>query len=145
MIGDLSSSGAMPALEALLKFSAGRQKIIAHNIANLTTPEFRPMDVSIEGFQKQLQEAIEDRRSRTGGEHGELRLSASGEVRQGEGGELELRPGTPAKGALMHDRNNRDTERLMQALAENTAVFRVAADLLKSRNDLLKMAMTQRV
>jgi flagellar basal body rod protein FlgB len=46
---------------------------------------------------------------------------------------------------LFHDRNNRDLERLMQGLAENTTTYRVAADLLRSRYDVLRTAISQRV
>lgn len=140
---DLTNSGSMPALEMTLRFAGERQKLIAHNIANLTTPDFRPADVSPAGFQASLRQAVSERRARGG--LGPLRLAETREIRQRPDGSLELSPSTPSSGMLAHDRNNRDLERMMQDLAENTAVHRSAADLYRSRHDLMKTAISQRV
>jgi flagellar basal-body rod protein FlgB len=61
------------------------------------------------------------------------------------GGGLTLKPRTPSGNVLYHDRNNRDLERLMQDLSENVLAFRVASDLLRRENDLLRTAISQRV
>jgi flagellar basal body rod protein FlgB len=58
---------------------------------------------------------------------------------------LQLTPQTPSGNILFHDRNNRDLERNMQALAENSAYFRTSAELLRSRFELLRTAISQRV
>ena len=71
-IGEVLSSGAIPALEMTLRFAGERQKLINHNIANLQTPFFRPMDVSTSGFQETLREAIQKRRESGGGMVGPL-------------------------------------------------------------------------
>lgn len=144
MFRDLATAGSMPALEQMLRFAGGRQRIIAHNIANLNTPNFIPRDVSVSEFQKNLDRAIEARRAETGGERGELQVRSSAEVLQKQNG-MVLVPRTAGTGVLFHDRNNRDVERQMQALAENAGAYRVAADLLRSRMDLLRGAIAQRV
>ncbi|MDX2146082.1 MAG: flagellar basal body rod protein FlgB [Planctomycetota bacterium] len=144
MISELANAGAMPSLELTLRFAAQRQRILAHNIANVNTPNFRPLDVSVTGFQRELREAIEQRRARSGGEQGRLELRQTQELRT-DGGGLTLNPTTPADNILFHDRNNRDLERMMQDLAENAMAFRVASDLLKSRQELLRTAISQRV
>lgn len=147
LMDDITSSGALPALEMTIRFAGQRHRIIAHNIANLTTPDFRPADVSPQAFQSALSKAIDDRRARNTDE-GELQLPQTREISQRispSGSQLILRPRTAASGVLAHDRNNADLERLMQDLAENTAVFRTAVDLLRSRDDLVKGAIAQRV
>lgn len=143
MIGSVTSSGALPALEKLVRFSAQRQQLIAHNIANISTPDFRQQDVSVSGFQESLRRAVQERRGRTGGMQGELRLAKTREVMEKADGRLELTPRTPDGGILFHDRNNRDIERLMQDLAENAGVFRVATDLLKNQMDQLRAAIRE--
>lgn len=140
---DMLDSGAIPMLETAMKFAARRQELIAHNIANIETPDFRQVDVSVDGFRRALAEAV-DRRREEGGESGPFVLGDSSEVRQGAGGELVLNPSTPSGGILFHDRNDRDLERLMQDQAENAGAFRVATDLLRTRFDLLKSAISQR-
>lgn len=146
-LGDVLNSGATPALELSLRFAGQRQRLIAHNVANLSTPNFRQMDVDPRGFQKMLARAIEDRRHTTGGMHGELPWRETQELRRGStgGGNLEIMPRTSSGGILAHDRNNRDLERLMQDHAENAAVYRISAELLRSRYQQIRDALAERV
>jgi flagellar basal-body rod protein FlgB len=148
MIGEVTGSGAIPVLEMTMRFAAGRHRLIAHNIANISTPDFRPMDVSVTDFQRELGEAI-DRRRESGptgpAAASDLVLKNTRELRRGADGRLELRPATPSGGILFHDRNNRDAERMLQDLVENATVFRVASDLLKNRYQLLNSAISERV
>lgn len=141
---DVTSSGAMPALELTMRFAGARNRVLAHNIANMDTPDFRPLDVSTAGFQQQLRKAVEARRERTGGGHGGLGVESTREVAVSASGRLELRPRTPSSGILRHDRNNSDMERSVQALVENVGVFRTVSDLLRSKYEILRVAMTER-
>jgi flagellar basal-body rod protein FlgB len=145
-IDGLVNSDAIPVLEMTARFAGRRQDLIAHNIANLETPNFRPMDVSTRGFQRLLGEAI-DRRREKGRPGQELEWRESKEVLRADGGPYALRlsPRTSSENVLSHDRNNSDLERTMQALAENTGVFRVATDLLRSRYLMLNAALAERV
>lgn len=145
MADELSTSGAMPALEKLLSFAAQRQKIIAHNIANISTPNFQQMDVSVRDFQASLSSAIRKRRSESGGQSGDLVMEESNELSVDAGGRLILRPQTAGPGVLAHDRNNRDLETLMKDLVENAATYRLASDLLRSKMEMLKSAIAERV
>jgi flagellar basal-body rod protein FlgB len=145
LIDQLTNAGAMPALDATMRFAAGRQRLIAHNIANIDTPEFVQRDVSVDGFRRVLDEAVRERRERTGGMHGRLAMRETGELAQEPDGRLRLRPQTPSGGVLFHDRNNRDLERLMQALTETTAAFRTASDLYMSQKRIIDSAISERV
>jgi flagellar basal-body rod protein FlgB len=145
MIKDLANSGATPVLEKVLQFAAHRQKLIAHNISNMGTPDFRPMDVSTRDFQKALAKAVDKRRGETSGTHGELEFGGNSEVQAASSGRLSITPKTASGNILRHDRNNSDLERMMQDLAENTLTYRATADLIKREHDLVKMAISQRV
>ncbi len=142
---DLTTSGALPALTAGLQFAARRHEVIAHNIANLGTPDFQPLDVSVKGFQRSLAEAIDRRRAATGGTRGDLPWRDTREVRMTDLGAIALSPEESGRALLRHDRNNSDLDLSMQDLAENTAFFRLSADLLKSRMRLLESAVSERV
>ena len=63
----------------------------------------------------------------------------------GADGRLTFKPETPIGGMLMQDRNNRDLERLMQDQAENLMVYRTSLDLLRSRAEMMRSALGQRV
>jgi flagellar basal-body rod protein FlgB len=143
-IDDVVNSGSIPTLELAMRFAGQRQAVISHNIANLETPDFRPLDASPAQFQRILARAIDERRARNGGQSGPLEWRATDEIGRGRDGELLLNPRTPSRGILFHDRNNRDLERLMQDNAENVSAFRVATDMLKSRHDALRAAIAER-
>lgn len=133
LISDVVNAGSLPVLSETLRMAGQRQRLLAHNIANIDTPDFRPVDVDVQGFRGELARAVRARRARTGGEHGPL------------SGSPETRIRTSDRQVLYHDRNNRDVERLMQNLAENTLAFRMTTDLIRRQNDLLRTAISQRV
>jgi len=145
LIQDLASAGSLPVLSEMLRFAGQRQRLLTHNIANMDTPDFRPLDASPADFQNALRTAVEARRARTGGERGEIDLVETGEVVRSSDGGMSLKPKTPSAGILFHDRNNRDLERMMQDLAENGMVYRMTTDLMRRQGDLLRTAISQRV
>ena len=143
-LDEVLSAGAIPVLESTLRFAGARQNIINHNIANLETPNFIPLDVSTTGFQKALGDAIQRRRDANGGMMGDLDIQGR-EVRSTESGDLQLLPRTPSGNILFHDRSNSDEIRLMQANAENAAAYRVSGELLRSRYQQIRDAIAERV
>lgn len=144
-IVNLFNDGPIPVLAATVQFAARRQDVIAHNISNLSTPRFTPHDVSTSNFQEALGNAIDRRRQQFGASRGEFKPVSTDEVEFGTDGRLALTPRTSTGNILFHDQSDRDLERQMQALAENTAVFRISVDLLKGRMDLLNTAIRERV
>jgi len=142
---DLTSSGAIPALTATLQFAARRHEVLAANVANLNTPEFQPQDVDPASFQRALGDAIDDRRARFGGTRGELDFGSSRAIGVDHRGNLRLNPKPTDRGPLRHDRNNSDLDSIMKDVAENTMVYRMSAELLQSRFNLLRSAITERV
>lgn len=145
LLADLSNSGALPALKAAVRFASARTPLLASNIANASTPDFRPSDVSPSDFQAALSDAVDRRRKRYGADRGELRLRSTKTIEARPDGQIALRPRPQGRNVLFHDRNDRDLERMMQDIVENSAAHRVAIDLLKSRYDLLRSAIAERV
>ena len=142
MIRGLLNSGAMPALERMVQFTGARHRLLLHNIANISTPNFRPTDVSAKSFQKTLGEAIDRRRSQAGGLHGPLPLS---DTRQMEfrPGRVDLTPRPTQDNVLFHDRNDRNLEVLMKNLAENTMAHNTALELMNNQFDMLRGAIRE--
>lgn len=138
-IDQLTNSGTIPTLELSVRYAAERQRLLAHNIANISTPDFRAVDVEPGEFQRMLGESLDRRRRGEGGGWRETE-----QIRRGAGGLLELRPREGSGNILAHDRNDRDVERLMANLAENTAAMRLASELLRSRFDSLRSAIALR-
>lgn len=134
MIDDAVNMGSLPALERLVQFAGARHRMITNNVANLDTPGFRPLDVSVQAFQAQLAEAVD-----TGREPVD-----SPQVEFTRGGVV-LHPDPAGANILFHDDNDRSLERTMQDLAENFMTFRVASELLRSRLDLINTAIREHI
>jgi len=58
---------------------------------------------------------------------------------------LQVKPSPRNENILFHDQNNRDLERLMQDLAENTMAHNAGIQLLASEFDMLKLAIRERI
>ncbi len=128
LMSDITNGGATPLLEKTLAFTAARQKMLATNIANITTPGYRAKQLDADAFQKALRDASQKRRV-TGGS---LELSGSKEFRTDSSGLLNVTPSEePAENLLFQDGTNARIERQMALLAENAMVNQAAAELLK--------------
>lgn len=144
-IRDLTTAGAMPALEMTMRYAGARQRLLAHNIANIQTPNFVARDVEPATFQHALSEAVDRRRDRTAGAFGPLEWRATRDLQHGDHpGSLRLGPLDAHGGVLGHDRNASDLEKLMQDMVENATAFRVASDLFRRQKDTLAVAIAQR-
>ena len=141
MIDGITNAGDLPVLERLMQFSARRQTLISGNIANISTPGYRPVDVSVEGFQNQLASAIDARRERGG--DGPLRTASSSTVELTPGG-MTLHPQPSGDQLLFHDGNDRDLERIMQDVSENLLAFRAATELMRNRFRTIELAIRER-
>lgn len=144
MIQGVTNAGAVPVLERAMQFASARHAILTNNIANLSTPGFRPADVSVTAFQEQLGEAIDARRGAHGGGGGELRINDSEQVAV-ERDRLLLTPQPVGDNLLFHDGNDRNVERTMQGLVENFMAFRMAAQFLRREFDTLNLAIRERM
>lgn len=144
MIDGLNNADVLPLLERIMQFAGQRHRLIVNNIANLNTPGYRPMDVSVEAFQKQLGVAVDARRENHGPFGGALELEESNQV-SFTSNSLTLHPEASANSILFHDGSEKNIERTMQDLVENFSTFRLAADLLRNRVQLLETAIRGRV
>ena len=144
MIQGLFQSGAMPVLERVAQFTGARHKLIAGNIANLSTPFYKPRDLDVSSFQASLLEAVDRRRASADPVSGPLGVRDTEEVRFGASG-LEGRGSDLNEGVLFHDQNNRDLERVMQDLAENTLAHNAAIEMLRNQFSMLETAIREQV
>ncbi len=149
MIQGMFDRGAMPALERMAQFTGERNKLIANNIANFSTPYYKAVDMDPRAFQAQLRDAIDRRRSaaeaRDGRPMGQLELTSGGPAKTDAAGNLTFEPTQSNENILYHDENNRDLDRTMQDLVENTLVHRATIDLMKNQFDMLELAIRGRL
>ena len=145
MIKGMFEYGALPALERLVQFTGVRHKVLTDDIANISTPYFKPRDLDPEAFQTSLRRAIDSRRgSGINPVAGELQVDDTRQLRF-QLGRIDARPEETNTGILFHDQNNRDLERLMQHLAENTITHGAGIDLIRNELGMLRVAISGRV
>ena len=145
MIKGVFDYGALPVLERLVQFTSARHKVLADDVANSSTPYFKPRDLDPSAFQATLRGAIDRRRDEgINPVAGPLRLRDTRQVRF-QPGRVDARPRATNEGILFHDQNNRDMERLMQNLAENTMTHNAGIELIRNELGLLRLAISGRV
>lgn len=143
MIRGMFDNGSMPVLERMVQFTESRHKLLAHNIANVSNPYFKPVDASPESFQAALADAVDRRRQSPTPGSGPLRLRDTRSV-SFEHDRVSLTGRPTNEGVLYHDENNRDVIRLMQDVAENTLAHNAGVELLRSQFALMRTAIRGR-
>ena len=143
MIDGVTNTEGLSVLERLVQFSGQRHRLIVNNIANFDTPGYRPLDVSVQDFRTQLGEAIDERRA-SARRGGSLKIEDSAQI-EFRAGSMTLHPTPIGDNILFHDGNDRDLDRTMQDLVENFLTFRMATELMRSRYDILRSAIAERV
>lgn len=144
MIQGMFDNTALPTLERLTQFTAARHRVLTDNIANLSTPFFKPRDLDPQSFQASLRSAIEQRRQSRAGTSAPLAMRDTDQLTFRDGG-LDARPEATNDGILFHDQNNRDVERLMQHLAENTLTHNAAIEMMRNEFRMIETAIRERV
>ena len=141
-VSDITNVGAIPMLEKTLAFTEAHNRMIATNIANITTPGYRTKQLDVSAFQSALREASAKRAERGGA----FQLPSSGQFRTDDAGRLHVSPSEePAENLLFQDGTNARIERQMALLAENTMMNQIAAEQLKGYYNGLGKAIRGRV
>ncbi|MFN0059565.1 MAG: flagellar basal body rod protein FlgB [Planctomycetota bacterium] len=137
VFGEFLAHGAMPAMEATLRFTEARHRLILSNIANVDTPGYRRLDLDVSRFQRDLKTALRD------GRDSELTATefAAGAHRRVSTRQAALttsyRPRLAYEGPVRHDENSISPEREMAVLAMNAGTYsRMAALLRKAYGQL---------
>lgn len=106
-------------LQQLMTLAANRQKVIAHNIANVNTPGYRRKELQ---FEEELLRAVEQQ-DFTG-------------LRRLEGALVESDAPT-----LRNDGNNVDIDQEMAAMQQNSTAYSIYTELYAKHLELIQLAM----
>jgi flagellar basal-body rod protein FlgB len=127
----LLNQGNAPLIEQAIRFSAARQKLIAENVANVSTPGYRQKDLSVARFQQMLQERVAERAEAPPGTTG------FGDIV----GEVE----NPTRNILFHDGGNRSIEQLMSDGQKNALYHNMMIELLRKQIGTYESALKERI
>ena len=150
MLEPLLNSTSIPLLKKVAAFGERRHEILAGNIANVDTPNYRTRDLPVEAFQQALQRAVSQRQAgrqafasadrTTGISPGEQPLSLEQLF------PAELFHGVEAAPANLtfHDGNNRSVESETMEMTKNLMMQNLAVELMHAQMGLLQMAISER-
>lgn len=122
-------------LVKIIEFTQSRQKILTQNINNIHRPGFVPKDLAVDEFSGLLNNAInEHTRSRR------LLFCDTKNIKFGAAGRLETQP-TIDKYAkeLLEKNRNEYIELQINKLLENSLNQRVAAELLRQKQEMISI------
>jgi len=140
-IAGLTNGGATPALEATLAFTHARHRVIAGNVANLTTPGYKARRLDPAAFQRALKQAL-DRHTRR---QDPFEIPRTDQIRT-SGGSLSFRPTIDEpQNVLFQDGTNLSIERQMSDLASNAMLTEVTTTLLSGYYEGMRKAIRGRV
>ena len=135
MIESLLKSSTIPLLEKMAVFGERRQQVLASNIANIDTPEYKTRDLPVEDFLQALKEAVSRNRS----------LSTTSQT------DSELFPETlfqaveaSPRNITFQDGNNRSIEHEMMEMTKNTMMQNYAIELMRAQMTMLQIAISER-
>lgn len=141
---DLVNGSGIPALDKMLAFTQARQRMLADNLANVDTPEYKVKHLDTARFQRALRKAINQQKD--AGPHAALKLERTDEFRQRADGTLKVTPSRePAENVLFHDGTNVRIERQMAMMAENAMMHQTASELLRNKVEGLLKAIRGRM
>ena len=138
----LFGRGAIPVLEKTLAFQEARHTLLVQNIANASTPGYRPADLDEKGFQHLLSAAVQAREAQ---HPREFRLGRSEEIWTDAEGHLQTQASPVREGQVRHDGNPFNAEREMSRLADNALAHQMTSQLLAGNFQLMELAIRGRV
>lgn len=122
-------------LKQLAVFGERRQQVLAENIANIDTPNYKTRDLDVEGFQSALRAAV---------------LAASSPGHSAKSGSTPFtpdlfaaRPIAPAN-LTFQDGGNRSIEREVTELTKNLLMQNFAVELMAAQTQLLAAVIAER-
>jgi len=137
--------GTIPVLEKIISFTEARHSVIANNIANVDTPNYRRRDLPIGEFQNALAKSIEHRRATNPRKFNSFDTDnvAANEL-GGVTAKVLTAPPSPLD-ILRHDNNNVSIDREMSELAKNTLLHNGMVQILTSEFQMLQTAISERI
>lgn len=155
-------STTIEALEQTAVFTEKRHEVLAGNIANLSTPDYRARDLDVDTFQQALAESIRDR------QHGPSDPGRDDwELFPGQGAALSLGdrnnshrptdsvtssardddfvgPRSASEAIVYHDESDVSLESQVTKIAKNKHMHNLAIATMRNQFELLRAAITER-
>jgi flagellar basal body rod protein FlgB len=122
-------------LVKIIEFTQNRQKILAQNINNIHSPGFVPKDLAVEEFCGLLNNAINEH-----ARNQRLLFCDTRNIKFGAAGGLEVQPMIDKYAKkLLEENRNEYIEMQINKLLENSLNQRIAAELLRQKQEMVSI------
>lgn len=133
------NNSSLPALEQTIAFAQKRHAILAGNIANLDTPDYKTRDISLSDFQAKLRESLQPSQSADSASS----PGSRGTVDVDDQKMQEVRD--VSKQILYHDGSDVSLEHQVTEIAKNQGLHNMAIALMRSQFQTLQVAIRESV
>ncbi|NLF30923.1 MAG: hypothetical protein GX591_08565 [Planctomycetes bacterium] len=136
----LFDNTSLPVLQNVMGFAELRQKVLAHDVANINTPGFRHVDLNVEQFTGALSDAIERR------DHARPHRFRPRSGRDVAFGERMQATARPIEGLMnYYDGADRSIEHIQNEMLKNAIWHQAATRLYSQQAAQLETAIRERV
>ncbi len=153
MLEQMLNSKSLPLLEKMAAFAERRQEVLAGNIANIDTPEYKMRDLPVNDFQQALREAVQlkDGNSPSTGQVS-LGMPATVSGRQTLETQLEslfprslfqAQEASP-QNLTFQDANNRSMESQVMQMTKNSLMQQFAVEVMMAQMNQLMTVISER-
>jgi len=146
MLQSLLDSSTMPLLEKLAIFGERRQSVLAGNISNIDTPNYKSRDLPVEEFQEALKSAIQARNQASS--PGTQSLSAQTSrpsIEELFPRELFVASEITPSNITFQDGNNRSVEKVNMDLIKNLMMQTFAVEVMHAQMNQLQTVISERL
>lgn len=131
------------AVELAARFAEARHGVLAENVANIDTPDYKSQTLDVKRFQAALRSAVDRAKS---GRRAQLPALRNRQVSTGTDGKMTVHPDIePAQNLLFHDGTNARLEALMSDAQKNELAYELSMNLLRGRYQGMMQAIRGRV
>jgi flagellar basal-body rod protein FlgB len=145
MIESLFNSSTIPLLAKAAAFAERRHEVLAGNVANISTPDYRTRDLPVAEFRAALEEAVARKRPLDSTGRPAWSFSA-GAPTAGENFPQALFHAleAPPKTITFQDGNNRSIEKEVMEITKNSIMQTVAIELMNVQLNRLQAVISER-
>ncbi|HBE69918.1 MAG TPA: flagellar basal body rod protein FlgB [Planctomycetaceae bacterium] len=127
------NGSSLPALEQSAAFAQKRHLVLAGNIANIDTPDYKTRDLSVDAFHSALREAVDNPQATPQRYSDEIVPNPMEQVRD------------VGNQVLFHDGSDVSLEEQVTELSKNQSTHNMAISLMRSQFRTLQVAIQESV
>lgn len=149
MLQSILNSTTLPLLEKMAVFAERRHEVLAGNLANSNTPDYKTRDLSLDSFQTALQEAIHRRRHPERSSSADPTAPPTHTAKSDSLDDLFPRELFQAAEAEPHnitfqDRGNRSVEHEISEITKNAMMQNLVVELMSAQMKTLEAVISER-